>query len=322
MSPYLKKLFWGSINIIKLTSLNFGGPKMPYFARGHVKIYYEDVGEGEAIITNHGLMEDGTYWSETGITARLAEQYRVISMDMRGHGRTVVDGIPFGYDVSTMGNDFGALADELGIDRFHILCHATGGMAAVRYAMTSSKRLISLMLTDTGSETAPEMPDNFPDLSPEEKIKMRQDGLEMLQNLSAEERIAGARANPGPFLFKMDEHPDKERMWKIYESFIHRSDSKAVAEFMKSFYCDSNPMVEGLRQIKCPTLVLLGEFDNVFIKPSEVMAKEIPDNRHVIIDGVGHMTAIEAPEKTIEELLDFLDTVRKTGKANPQRRKK
>ena len=131
---------------------------MPWFERGHVKIYYEDVGKGEPIIANHGLMEDCGYWSETGITARLAEHYRVISMDMRGHGRTVVNGQPYGFDVGTMGNDFGALADSSGLDRFHILSHATGGMAAVRYAMTTSKRLLSLMLTDTGSATAPEFP--------------------------------------------------------------------------------------------------------------------------------------------------------------------
>ena len=67
-----------------------------------VKIYYEDIGEGEPIITSNGLMEDSEYWSETGVTARLAERYRVISMDMRGHGRTVVDGEPYGYDVATI----------------------------------------------------------------------------------------------------------------------------------------------------------------------------------------------------------------------------
>lgn len=45
------------------------------------------------------------------------------------------------------------------------------------------------------------------------------------------------------------------------------------------------------------------------------MAREIPDVRHVIIEEVGHMTAIEAPERTIKELLDFLETVAGTGKA-------
>jgi pimeloyl-ACP methyl ester carboxylesterase len=74
-------------------------------------------------------------------------------------------------------------------------------------------------------------------------------------------------------------------------------------------------MIEGLRQIKCPTLVLLGEFDIVFLEPSEIMAREIPDVRHVILDGIGHMTAFENSERTIMEILDFLETVKETGKA-------
>ena len=70
---------------------------MAWLERGHLKIYYEDVGEGEAIITTHGLMEDCGYWHDTGVTQKLAERFRVISMDMRGHGRTRVDGD--GYDL-------------------------------------------------------------------------------------------------------------------------------------------------------------------------------------------------------------------------------
>lgn len=128
---------------------------MSFFEKGNLRLYYEDVGSGEPIIANHGLMEDAGYWSETGVTARLAEHYRVISMDMRGHGRTVVKREPFGFDADTMADDFDSLADHLGLARFHILTHATGGMAGVRYAMTRSDRLISLMLTDTGSATLP-----------------------------------------------------------------------------------------------------------------------------------------------------------------------
>ncbi|MBW1709104.1 MAG: alpha/beta hydrolase [Deltaproteobacteria bacterium] len=279
---------------------------MPFIERGSARIYYEDAGEGEAILTNHGLMEDANYWSETGVTARLAENYRVVSMDMRGHGRTVVENKPYGFDVGTMANDFGGLADALGIERFHILTHATGGMAAVRYAMTSSERLISLMLTDTGSATAPE----FPGVDPVEMQQGFIEAAERRKTATVEEWLAGARAEPGPFLFKMDEHPDKERMWKIYEGFLRRSDPVAIGNFMQSFYSDADPMVEGLRQIKCPTLVLLGEFDIVFLGASEIMAKEIPNAKHVIIEGIGHMTAIEDSERTIKELLDFLNEVK------------
>jgi 3-oxoadipate enol-lactonase len=284
---------------------------MPYLERGHIKLYYEDIGKGEPILTNHGLMEDCGYWSETGITAKLAEHYRVISMDMRGHGRTVVSGPPYGFDVGTMANDFSALADSLGLERFHVLSHATGGMAAVRYAMTHSKRLLSLMLTDTGSSTAPE----FPDVEQGAQREGLLLGAEARKTASVEDWMTWARATPGPFLFKMDEHPDKERLWGIYEGFLRRSDPVAIGNFMLSFYTDPDPMIEGLRQIACPTLILLGEFDIIFLGPSEIMAREIPDNRHVILKGIGHMTALEDPGRTINEILDFLRTVRETGRA-------
>ncbi|MHA2475285.1 MAG: alpha/beta fold hydrolase [Promethearchaeota archaeon] len=287
---------------------------MPFFERENVKIYYEDVGSGEPIIANHGLGEDTTYWSETGVTAKLAEKYRVISMDMRAHGRTIIEGEPTGLDADTMGNDFGALADHLGIDKFHMLTHATGGMAGVRYAMSNSERLISLMLTDTGSATRPDFylqPDR--PQPTEEQIKAIQ---EWALNASIEERIQAAKANPGEFLFKMAEHPNNEDMWKIVEGFMRRQNQRSIMHFRSVFYTDPDHRVEGLRQIKCPTLILLGEFDIVFLKPSEIMAKEIPDAKHVIMPGIGHMTAIEAPEQTAKELLDFLETVKQTGKAN------
>ena len=70
-----------------------------------------------------------------------------------------------------------------------------------------------------------------------------------------------------------------------------------------------------MRKIKCPTLILIGEFDIIFQKPSELMAKEIPDNRYVIIKDVGHMTALTRPKETAKEILDFLDCVKRTGKA-------
>jgi len=285
---------------------------MPYFKKENVQIYYEDVGKGEPIIANHGLSEDGTYWSETGVTARLAEHYRVISMDMRGHGRTIVEGESHGFDADIMADDFDALADFLGIERFHILTHATGGMVGVRYAMTRSDRLISLMLTDTGSATQPEMPDQ----SPLPTDKQRAVWEKWMVTVPVEEKLRVIKAIPGPFLFKLAEHPNNEGMWKIFEDFLRRQNPQDIVTFMLNFYTDPDPRIESLRKIKCPTLVLLGEFDIVFIKPSEIMANESPDVRQVIINGICHMTAIENPEQTFEEIFDFLETVEQTGKAN------
>ena len=297
---------------------------MAFFQNGNARIYYEDVGQGEPIICNHGLSEDTSYWSATGVTADLAEKYRVISIDMRGHGRTVIEGEPKGYDEKTMGEDFNALADHLGIGKFHLLSHATGGMYAARFGIRHSDRLLSQMLTDTGSETLPTMyhPDGS-DITEEDRELARAAMEQAMQNAATqptptyEERKAGWRANPGVFTFKMEQHPYSDRLFDVLDGFYqHRVSQQAFIEFRQSFYTDPDPMVEGLRQVKCPTLLLIGEFDIVFLKPTELMAKEIPDNRHVIMAGCGHMTAIEAPKWTAHELLDFLDCVGKTGHAN------
>jgi pimeloyl-ACP methyl ester carboxylesterase len=287
---------------------------MPYFEKGNLKMYFEDIGKGEPIITNHGLSEDCNYWSETGIAGKLAANYRVVSIDMRAHGRTVVRGEPLGYDADTMAVDFNALADHLGIGKFHLLSHATGGMVAVRFGMKHSHRLLSLMLTDTGSETRPQMynPQGQPD---DEALRSIVEGPIPTVLPSLEMTIAGTHANPGVFLFKMAEHPFSDRLWQVYDGFLHRQDRRAIITFMRSFYTDPDPRIDALRQIKCPTLVLLGEFDYVFKKPGELMAKEIPDVRHIVLKGFGHMTAIEAPIQTANELQDFLDCVAKTGKA-------
>lgn len=285
---------------------------MPAFRRGNARIYYEDVGRGEPIITTHGVAENGGYWSESGVTARLADRYRVVSMDMRAHGQTVVQGEPFGYDVETIADDIGALADELSLDRFHLLTHATGGMAGVRYAMTRSERLISLMLTDTGSATQP----SSPGVSEDDARQMLEQWAAGFEASTPDQILAGARVNPGPFLFRMAQLPDSERMFAVWEQILRRGDPKIIAGFLRTFYADPDPHVEGLRQIRCPTLVLLGEYDVVFIEPSKLMAKEIPDVRHVVIEGIGHMTAIEDTERTVREILDFLKTVAATGRAS------
>ena len=284
---------------------------MPYLKRDNAHLHYEDTGSGEPIITNHGVGENAGYWSESGVTAALARRYRVISMDMRAHGETFVEGEPAGFDVETMADDIGALADHLGLERFHLLTHATGGMVGARYAMTRSERLLSLMLTDTGSQTRL----LFPGTTEEQSAQ----GLELwatgFESATYDQIVAAAKMEPGVFLAGMAQNAEAERMYGVWERVLRRDDLKSVAKFLRSFYTDPDPHVDLLRKIKCPTLVLLGELDSMFIESSELMAKEIPDCRHVVMKGIGHMTAIEDTDGLLRELFDFLDCVRETGRA-------
>ena len=75
-------------------------------------------------------------------------------MDLRGHGHSHVHGEPKDYGIKTIVDDITALADNLGIDRFHLLGHSAGGMVALRYAWRQGARLRSLLLMSTAPATA------------------------------------------------------------------------------------------------------------------------------------------------------------------------
>ena len=272
---------------------------MAFLERKNATLYYQDTGRGEAILTTHGLAENGTYWSLSGVTDALAANYRVVSMDMRGHGRTRVTGDPPGFDVATMADDIGALADHLGIARFHHLSHATGGMVALCFARAHSERLLSLMLTDTGSATA------F-GTDPATIAQVQAAFAKHFEGQSWEAIFSAHRKNPAPFMTRLSSAARPVQAWAMVDAVMRVGDPDVLAVFCRSFYTDPDPHTEGLRAIRCPTLILLGEHDQLFIQPSELLAREIPNAKHVVMPGLGHMTALEAPDALLRELGTFL----------------
>jgi len=271
---------------------------MPFFMRNNAKIYFEDHGSGAPIIAVHGLIENTTYWKN--IAEEIRRGYRFIPMDMRGHGRTMVDGEPYGFDVDTIGDDIEALADYLKIERFHLLTHSTGGFAGVRYAMRGSKKLAGLILTDTGSATSV-MPGD-----PESIRSFHGKLAHFFEKFDWEQVIANLWVNPVPFFIGIVESPQARELMKSAYEMVRLGDRPTIAKFVRSFYTDPDPKVEGLRSIRCPVLIIYGEKDILFIDSSKLMAREIPGARIIEYPGVGHMTALEEPVRLARDIIDFV----------------
>ena len=289
---------------------------MPYLTLHNAKLFYDMVGEGEPIITTHGVSENGSYWSRTGVSEQLAAAgYRVIDTDMRGHGRSVPLGKgDAGYDVVTVADDLARIADHLGIDKFHLLTHATGGMAGLHFACQHSDRLLSLMSTDSGSATIPsdEYADERFEHHPFEvrKTPFKNPMADNRETMLVLDTLKRARSSSGgPFLNRLNSNPEPDRCWSETADILDTSTSFHVADFMRHFYTNPDPKIAQLRQIRCPVLLLLGEHDVMFVKPNELMARVIPGAKHVVMPGLGHMTAIEDPHGLTRELLSFLQGV-------------
>lgn len=269
---------------------------MPRLARPGALLHYDDLGDGDLVVMVHGLAENALYWSSTGIAGRMSDAYRVALLELRAHGRTSADG---GFDARALGDDVLALADHLGAGRFHLVSHATGGMVAVRLAWRLARegraRVTSMVLTDTGAATWPGRHDPRQAMAP------------LFEGRTWDEVIERVHRNPGLFLSQMDVHPGRARLWALYETMVRVGDPDELGRFIRCFYDDPDPHVDELRRIDCPTLVLLGEHDRLFVRPSRLLADEIPGAELVILPGVGHMTAFEAPEETYRAIRRFVD---------------
>lgn len=289
---------------------------MPYLERPGATLYYDTIGDGPStVVTIHGLSESGSYWSRTGVSAAIADAgHRVIDMDMRGHGRSVPGEGDSGYAVDRVAEDIGALATHVGADRFHLLTHATGGMAGLRFAMSEHERLLSLISTDTGSATLPSNQFSDPDYEgpypPPLEPPIPNPAIRGMEKLNVHERLKLGRKTDGrPFLSGFSRNEDPDRCWRWVEDILGAGNPTRIAEFGCSFYTDADPRIAQLKQISCPNLVLLGELDEMFIKPSELLARHLPRVEHVVVAGRGHMLTIEDPKGTARTLIDFLRSV-------------
>lgn len=94
-----------------------------------VSIAYEVTGSGHPVVLVHGLGDDRSLFEP--LIARLSEQYRCISLDLRGHGQS---GSSADYNPLGLHRDLKAVTDALGITRPFLIGHSLGGVAVTCYA--------------------------------------------------------------------------------------------------------------------------------------------------------------------------------------------
>ena len=110
-----------------------------------IRIAYDVSGVGAPILLLHGGGGSRTDWHTQGYVAHLAEELRVIPVDLRGHGESDKPTDPASYSTEKMGQDILAVADACDADRF-ILCGFSYGGNVGRYLAASSNRVSRLIM--------------------------------------------------------------------------------------------------------------------------------------------------------------------------------
>jgi 3-oxoadipate enol-lactonase len=110
-------------------------------------MYYELSGDGQPLVFIGGLGSDLTVFA--GVTARLVRDFRVLTFDNRGAGRTSKPDEP--YSIPMMASDTLGLMDTLGIERAHLIGVSMGGRIAIEIAATRPEAVSRLVLISTSA---------------------------------------------------------------------------------------------------------------------------------------------------------------------------
>ena len=110
-------------------------------------MYYELHGEGTPLVLLHGFSGSTQHWQP--FVADFAQQYQLILVDLRGHGRSTNPTNQFTHRQAAL--DVFALLDQLEIDTFKAIGVSTGGMTLIHMATQQPARVAAMVLVGAPS---------------------------------------------------------------------------------------------------------------------------------------------------------------------------
>lgn len=251
-----------------------------------VRIHYTDEGRGAPVVLLHGFaVSADVNWRWPGITRALARDNRVISMDLRGHGRS---GKPAGVARygAQMVSDVTRLLDHLGIDRAYVAGYSLGGFVALKLASVAPSRLLGVAVLGAGWESA-------------------DDGA----FLAALPRLADAlEAGKGIGPLMEGFGHDRMRPTRMHRFWVrvmtrYFNDPKALVGVIRGTPAFALSEAE-VGSIEVPILGVVGDRDPM-LRPARAMAIRVPIQRLVVVRGADHVEAPMRPE-LVEALQEFL----------------
>ena len=255
-------------------------------------------GHGPALLLVHGF--GGAKEDFDDHVDALAATHRVVTFDHRGHGDSQHLGRASGYSFDRLATDTLAVARSLDVERFRLLGLSMGGMVAQRVVLTVPGAVEALVLVSTSAGAPPGIDPVLAETAAQIALDR---GMERLLQ-AQQERGDDALSTPAERRLKVERPGYAE----YGERKFLRQDPHMYAALLREIVGQADRSA-ALSAVACPTLVMAGEQDDVFIGPSERLAATIPGARLVVVPGAGHNPQFEQPTAWFDSLATFLATL-------------
>jgi len=214
----------------------------------------------------------------------LSRHYRVVRMDLRGHGGSEVPTADREFTLERLVRDVAELMDHLGCATAHIVGNSAGGYLAQQLAMNEPERVRSLMLFgSTPGLRSSQAPGWIPQIEAK--------GLRAFLAETIADRLPLDKVDPGLVEWFLDE--------------AAKNDPAYIGKFV--LLMASYDWSDELHRIRCPTLVVIPGAEPIGSTGNyEPFRRHVKDVEMRVYDGAPHNICDAFPDRCAADVLDFL----------------
>ncbi len=248
-----------------------------------IKFYYEISGSGEPLLFLHGLGSSTRDW-EFQVPV-FAPKYKVITMDLRGHGKSDKPKGP--YSISMFAKDVAGIIKLLDLSDVSIVGISMGGAIVLQLAIDYPDLIKNLVVVNSRASI----------IDANALNQIINDRINIIEKSGME---GMGKTLASALFIKPEQEESRKKMIKRWAE----NDTDSYISSLKSFI-GFNLMKE-INKITCPTLVITSDEDYSPVSVKEEYAKLIPNSCVKVINDARHAVTMEKPDEFNEILMKFL----------------
>ncbi|HVB68102.1 MAG TPA: alpha/beta hydrolase [Acetobacteraceae bacterium] len=251
-----------------------------------VRLYYEETGAGIPVIFVHEYAGDLRSWEPQ--LRHFGRRYRAIAYNARGYPPSEVPEAVASYSQARAADDIAAVLDHLKLDRAHVVGLSMGGFATLHFGFRHPARARSLTVAGCGYGA---------EKGQREKFRAEADAIAAFITENGMAAFAEKYAY-GPTRVQFENNDPRgfaefKRSLAEHSAPGARNTQLGVQRERPSLY----DLIEDMRTLTLPTLVLTGDEDWPCLNPAILMKQTIPSAAMAVMPNCGHAINIEDPDE-------------------------
>jgi len=258
---------------------------VPHVNVNGIRLYYEDLGTGPAVVFVHGLGSSTRDWSAQ--LQHFKTRHRVIALDLRGHGRSDKPSGP--YSIPLFAEDLSQFLVELAVTPACIVGLSLGGMVGFQLGVDHPQQVARLVIVNSGPAVVPRT------LRQKWEFK-RREWIVRLLGMRRMGQVLADRLLPEP------------AQRQLHDQFVDRWEQNDRRAYLASLRAIVGwTVLNQIPELAVPVLVISADNDYTTPEQKRAWMALLRDARLEVVSGSRHMTPIDQPEAFNAVMEGFLD---------------